>query len=111
TRDQADRYARTIEAGRQRGGWVDPAAGRITLEQWTRRWWSSVTVAERTEENYRRDLRNHILPRWGECRLCEITTSEVNLWAGEKLAAGYAPATVSSMVKLLSRVLTDAVDA
>jgi integrase len=70
-----------------------------------------VTVAERTEENYRRELRNHVLPRWGQCRLAEITTSGVNLWAAEKIAAGYAPATVSSLVKLLSRLLTDAVDA
>ncbi|HZC53704.1 MAG TPA: tyrosine-type recombinase/integrase [Mycobacterium sp.] len=111
SRDHAEQYAAGIEAQRRRVDWVDPGDGRITLEHWTRRWWPSVTVAERTAENYRRDLRNHILPRWGECRLAEITTSEVNLWAGEKVAAGYAPATVSSLVKLLSRLLTDAVDA
>ena len=70
-----------------------------------------MTVAERTEENYRRDLRYHILPRWGESCLSEITTMEINLWVAEKIAAGYAPATVSSLVKLLSRLFTDAVDA
>jgi integrase len=111
SRQLAEQYAASVESERRRGDWVDPADGQLTLEQWTRRWWPSVTVAERTEENYHRELRNHILPRWGQCRLGEISTAEVNLWAGEKIAAGYAPATVSSQVKLLSRLLTDAVDA
>jgi hypothetical protein len=51
TRQHAEQYATEIEAGRRGGSWVDPTSGRITLEQWTRRWWQSVTVAERTEEN------------------------------------------------------------
>ena len=109
--EEARDYAATV-AVRPRGGpWVDPAAGRVTLEAWTARWLPTLTVSERTEENYRRDLRKHVLPRWGECQLAAISAGEINGWAAQLLTAGHAPATVSSLVKLLSRLLTDAVDA
>jgi integrase len=68
-------------------------------------------VSERTEENYRRDLTNHVLPRWGESTLASITGADVQRWAGQLHAAGYAPTTVATLIKLLSRVLGDAVDA
>lgn len=104
-------HARDYAATVARRPWVDPAAGRVTLEAWTARWLPTLTVSERTEENYRRDLRKHVLPRWGECQLAAISAGEVNGWAAQLHTAGYAPATVSSLVKLLSRLLTDAVDA
>ncbi len=109
--EQAQDYIISMTTNRQRGVWVDPAAGQITLLDWTWRWLPTLTVAERTEENYRRDLRKHVLPRWGEYPLGGISAGEINAWAAELLAAGYAPATVSSLVKLLSRLLTDAVEA
>jgi integrase len=111
SRQQARDYVAAMAVERSRGAWVDPAAGKMTIEVWMRRWLPTLTVSERTEENYRRDLRNHVLPRWGECRLAEITGGDVTAWAAQLLAAGYAPSTVSSLVKLLSRLLTDAVDA
>jgi len=109
--EQARDYITGITIERQRGTWVDPAAGKVTLLDWTWRWLPSLTVAERTEENYRRDLRKHVLPRWGEYPLGGICAGEINARAAELLAAGYAPATVSSLVKLLSRLLTDSVEA
>jgi integrase len=111
SREKARGYAAERAAHRGRSVWVDPSEGRMTLEAWTRSWLPTLTVSERTEENYRRDLRLHVLPRWGECPLASITAADVNGWVGQLHTAGYAPATVSSQVKLLSRLLTDAVDA
>lgn len=90
---------------------MDPGDGLMTLNAWTRLWLPTLRVSERTEENYRRDLRRHVLPRWGEHSLGSITAGDVNGWAGQLYGAGYAPATVASVVKMLSRLLTDAVDA
>lgn len=109
--ERARTYAQNGTARRRCGRWVDPADAQITLEAWTRTWLPTLAVSERTEENYRRDLRNHVLPRWGETPLAAISSGEVNGWVGQLLAANYAPATVSSLVKLLSRLLTDTVDA
>jgi integrase len=96
---------------RRQGQWIDPVAGRVPLAEWVQLWWPSVDVAERTQENYRSNLRNHVLPRWGHRRLCDITTGEVHAWTRDLRAAGYAPSTVSSQIKLLSMILADAVDA
>lgn len=100
-----------IEVDRRRGAWVDPAGGRITVAEWVERWWPTVSVAERTAENYQRRIRRHVLPYWGAARLCEITPAQVTAWAHELSAAGYARSTVASQLKLLSMMLTDAVDA
>jgi hypothetical protein len=104
----AEDYTAGLEEKQSRGVWTDPAAGHVTVQVWVRRWLPTLTVAERTEENYRR---NHVLPRWGECELRDINAGDVAAWSAQLLAAGYATATVASLVKLLSRLLTDAVDA
>lgn len=108
---RAREFAATLAVDPRQGPSVDPATGTVTLAAWTARWLPTLTVCERTEENYRRDLRKHVLPRWGDYPLADISAGEVNGWAAQLAAAGYAPATVSSLVKLLSRLLTDAVDA
>lgn len=43
--------------------------------------------------------------------MCDITPAQVTAWARELSAAGYARSTVASQLKLLSMMLTDAVDA
>ena len=108
---QAADFLAHQDEGRRLGSWVDPADGRITLDDWVTRWLPTLSVSERTEENYRRELRNHVLPQWGDRQLASITGADVHAWEGQLHAAGYAPATVATMVKLLSRVLGDAVDA
>ena len=82
-RRAAEDYAATLEAEAAAGVWTDPAAGRITIDAWVRRWLPTLTVAERTEENYRRDLRNHILTRWGDCQLADITGGDVAAWSAQ----------------------------
>jgi integrase len=103
-------FAVLLEAERRRGTWVDPVAGPITGAEWAVSWWPTVNVAERTAENYHRRLHRHVLPRWGEYRLCDITPGQVSAWARDLDPAGYACSTVSSQIKLLSMMLTDAVD-
>jgi integrase len=67
-------------------------------------------LALRTAENYASRLRNHILPRWGNTPLGDITPSSVATWANTLHDAGLARETVSSITKLLSMLLADAVD-
>jgi integrase len=111
TREVAVEYAATLEIQQRQGQWIDPVAGRMPVAEWVGQWWPTVDVAERTEDNYRSNLRNHVLPRWGDRRLCDISTGEIHAWTRDLRAAGYAPSTVSSQIKLLSMILADAVDA
>jgi integrase len=110
-RQLAEEYAATLAIQQRQGQWIDPVAGQLRVGAWVEQWRPTVDVAERTEENYRSNLRNHVLPRWGDRRLCDISTGDVHAWTRDLRAAGYAPRTVSSQIKLLSMIMTDAVDA
>ncbi|WP_156960549.1 tyrosine-type recombinase/integrase [Amycolatopsis taiwanensis] len=102
-------YVADMATDRRRGTWIDPAAGRITLAEWVTRWLPAIDLDERTVESYRSRLRCHLLPRFGNTPLAEITTLDVTLWA-TTLGERYAPTTISSLINLLSMILTDAAD-
>lgn len=106
----AEDYALVLEREQRRGVWVDPMRARMTVAEWVIVWFDSLDLDERTRENYASQLRRHILPRWGETRLCDISTLPVTAWVTELHHSGYARATVAGIVKLLSMLLTDAVD-
>jgi integrase len=107
----AEDYAQVMKAQQRRGVWVDPRRGRMTLADWAVVWFDSLDVDERTRDNYACQLRRHILPRWGDTCLSAITTLQITAWITQLHNSGHhARATVSGIVKLLSMMLTDAVD-
>ena len=111
TEQQARTFVKDLSAQSATRTFPDPTRGMVTFQEWSRRWLPTVRVSERTEENYRRELTNHLLPRWGQSPLASITPGQINAWADQQLARGYATSTVADRVKLLSRLMTDAVDA
>jgi hypothetical protein len=106
----AEDYASVMEREQRRGVWVDPMRARMTLAEWVTVWFDSLDLDERTRDNYASQWRRHILPRWGDTRLCDISTLPVTTWITELHHSGYAHATVAGIAKLLSMLLTDAVD-
>jgi integrase len=77
---------------------------------WAPRWLEALDVAEATESQYRCLVRNHILPRWGGSAVGDISGMDVQVWARQVRRAGYAESTVSTIVKILSMMLADAVE-
>ncbi|MFZ0820652.1 MAG: tyrosine-type recombinase/integrase [Candidatus Acidiferrales bacterium] len=63
------------------------------------------TMKFATQEIYSLLLRKHLLPRFGEECITEITTPEVQRFVLEKMKQGYAWETASHMRHLLSKVL------
>jgi integrase len=110
TKKAAADYAADLESDQRRGTWLDPCGFRTTLAEWVGRWFPTLDLDRRTLENYDSYLRCHILPQFGTTALGSITTLDIKLWAKEAAEAGYAPATISGWVNLLSMILTDAVD-
>lgn len=106
----AQDYADMVECDRRRGIWLDPSGFRTTVAQWVDRWFPSLDLDSRTVENYDSYLRNHILPRFGTTPLGSITPLDIRVWTKDALDAGYAQATVSGWLNLLSMILTDAAD-
>ncbi|MGW5054972.1 tyrosine-type recombinase/integrase [Actinokineospora sp. NPDC004072] len=107
--DAQDR-AEEINVDQRRGQFIDPDGGKTRLEAWADLWFDALDVGPNTERQYRSLWRNHLQPDWGHQALAGITNLSVHAWAKTKRADGYAPTTVTTMVKLLSMLLTDAAD-
>ena len=110
TKTVAAEHATGMETDQRRGTWVDPAAGKVTVGEWTEQWFDALDVAIRTEDYYRSLLAHHILPRWGETGLAEVSTIKAAAWAKQLRGRGYADATVAGVMKLLSLLLADAAE-
>lgn len=108
TKTAADHYADDMESEQRTGTFIDPAAGKITVEKWVQEWLPALDVDIRTEEGYRSMLRNHILPRWGITSLSSVSGIQVLAWAKVLRTRPLAPATVSSIVKLFTMIMADA---
>jgi integrase len=109
SKSAADRHAADLESDQRGGTFIDPAAGKLTLAAWVEDWLPALDVDIRTEEGYRSRLRCHILPRWGDVGLADISGIKVAGWAKQLRQSGLAPATVSGIMKLFTMILADAV--
>ena len=110
TKTAATDHANTLESDEREGRFIDPAGGKITLNEWTQEWLQALDVAIRTEDFYRSLLRRHILPRWGAHSLVDISGIKAAAWAKDLRAAGYSAVTVASVMKLFSLLLADAAE-
>ncbi len=110
TKAAATDHAQTLESDQRQGSFIDPAAGKTTVREWSQDWLAALDVAIGTEDFYRSLLRRHILPRWGDHGLADVSSIKAAAWAKQLRADGYAPVTVASIMKLLSLLLADAAD-
>jgi hypothetical protein len=108
--DTADNYALDLESDQRQGAWIDPTAGRLTINEFVPEWLAALDVDRRTDDNYRSIVRNHIQPRWGQTALADISNLKVQGWKKDLRATGLAKITVDGVVKLLSLLLSDAAD-
>jgi integrase len=68
------------------------------------------TLKYATREIYSLLLRKHLLPRFGQHRLCDISRAEVQHYLLEKLKQGFAWETTNHLRHLLSKVMGTAVN-
>jgi len=107
---KADAHARLsmIQADLKRGAWVDPQAGKITLQSYANQWLDHrPDLAIRTKELYEYLLVNHIYPTIGNSPLQNLTPSRVRGWNAE-LAQRYT-STAAKAYRLLSTIMRTAV--
>jgi integrase len=111
TRRDAERFANTVEADLLRGQWVDPRAGRTTLEKYAKEWLAHKTnLRPRTHELYEHQLDAHVLPTLGDVELAKLTPKAVREWhAGLTSGAGLGANTAAKCYRLLRSILMTAV--
>jgi len=67
-------------------------------------------VTDRTRADYRRDIRNHIIPGLGSIRAGQLTRSQVREWVNTMETAGIAPKSISNYHGLLSSIMNTAIE-
>lgn len=110
-KSDAQRFLEGTGVDMQRGSWVDPQLGRTTLSDWVGEWWTTaVDLRPSTLSRYERDIRLHLLPRFGDRPLATITPREVRAWVAEMAAEGVPPSGINRRLRLFSRLLNAAVE-
>ena len=109
TRKAAEKYGQAQEAAADNGTYVDPRAGRITLIEWVNEWYPAQDLEPTTLVNYRYAIEVHILPKFGNWALADITAEEVGKWEREIMAQGFARRTARDARTTLTTILNDAI--
>ena len=75
-KSDAEKFAVQIGHGMLSGSYVDPAAGKITLEEWSKQWLSAQAHVKPTSLDRSQGIvRNHVVPRWGTARSSHGSTT------------------------------------
>jgi integrase len=84
---------------------------RVTFRALAGDWDASVLPMYKhsTQTHRRFMLKKHLLPRFGEKALCEVTRKEIQAYVAHLTQSGYAPRTIDHVHDVLSAVLRTAV--
>lgn len=102
----AERFLAGLLAEMNRGNYLDPAAGKVSVAEFAGVWVGGVShLKESTAERYRGIVRNHVVPRWGSTGLSAVAPSDVASWVGELMEAGLRPSTVRQVHRVFSLIM------
>jgi hypothetical protein len=79
-RGDASRWLGSIQRDLERGHWIDPAWGSVTLGEYATSWLPERTLRPRTVELYQGLLDRYILPELGKVELSDLSPREVRAW-------------------------------
>jgi integrase len=112
TKRDADAFLARVRTDIERGVWVDPEAGRVTLRDYATRWLAErPNLRPRTVELYEGELRLHILPAIGDVELGQLSSARVRTWHAAMLKRGRpGKTTVAKCYRLLSSIMATALE-
>src|SRR5262249_4595913 len=101
----ADEFLRPLNQGK-----ITPHSTILFREFVERYFVSNVfpTLKLPTQVRYRRTLKNHLLPAFGEYRLCEIGTLDIQSFVLKKLESGLGSASAELFKNLMSKIFATA---
>lgn len=105
----AQRFLDEVTADLVTGRYVDPDAGRMTLEIFAGRWLAAQTFDATTRETVESRIRVHVNPTLGRMQLRSIKPSTVQAWVRGR-QTDVAPSYCRLLLANLSTILAAAVD-
>jgi integrase len=106
----AERWLREEESKLDRGLWLDPAVGKVSLRTYASAWMAGRTLKPKTRGGYESLLNSRILPVFGEVELIRITRDGVRAWVAGMIDEGLSASRVKQARALLAEILGQAVD-
>ncbi len=81
TKVEAEREINKQESAKATGSWLDPKAGRVTVERFALdTWLPAQSINGRSEVEYLGALRRYLFPEWGHREIRSIKPSEAGAW-------------------------------
>lgn len=108
----AERFLALAEADKLRGEWIDPRAGKVTVAEFSERWYSTTApLKPKTRHGYRSLLDSRILPLLGHLELRQVDPVLIREWVAELQAAGLSASRIRQARNVLHGVFRSAVEA
>lgn len=108
---RAEARAASVETELQRGTFVDPNAGKVTLATYAEQWLQAATAGMGTVDLYEGVVRNHIKPHLGGRQLRSMTQpSLIQGWLKTLQDADLEASTISWVHSILTAILDSAVE-
>jgi integrase len=109
-KSDATRQRRAVEYKSQTGEWIDPTLQATPYIEWAQTWIATKThLRQKTLATYESLFNARILPRFGEARLRDIRSIDVEQWVSTMHEEGLSPLTIRKAHGLLSQTLKAAV--
>lgn len=107
----AERFARNVETDKDRGQYIDPAAGRVAFEDCATRYLETIVhLKPKTLQDYESLLRSRVLPELGKRQVGSIRPADLKRWVAGMAADGLSPARIRHAYRLAAAILRSAVD-
>lgn len=107
TKKTAEDWGGAQEAAIRAGRWTDPELARTHFGKWAREWMAAKAPRGRTVGTRWDRLDSHILPRWEDTPLNQITWFDAEQWANSLKCDD---STATQCLTIMSQILTGAVD-
>jgi integrase len=93
-----------------RGNWIDPEWGSVSVDAFAHSWLAQRLLAPRTVELYRGLLKHHIVPLLGKIDLNDLSPRDVREWHSQLSKSSHpGPVTVAKAYRLLRTICETAV--
>ena len=89
-----------------------PTRSRVTFLTLAQQWEVDVLPTKykhSTQKNHQHIMEKHLIPRFGELALCDVTTSAIQTYVTHLIKAGYAPKSIDHIHDVMSAILRSAV--
>lgn len=110
TKNAAKQFASGLETDVRRQTFINPRDGRITVGEWAEKWIQSIDVGPLSDKEYRRRLKNQIVPEWGDVAVRDLTAVGIAVWEKQlraRISKNYADGVVSVFRTMMDDAVTE----